>query len=152
MHNRVFRICHSLFLRTHINFYFDVDMTSAGWRVVGGKRNYYRSKWEANYARYLQYQLENEWVLRWDYEPHTFWFPVKRGCVSYLPDFHVEALTASGDYSPYWIEVKGYWDAKSLTKVKRFYKYYPNEKLRIIDGRWFANNNQKMRMIIKGWE
>jgi hypothetical protein len=42
------------------------------------------------------------------------------------------SLILKNDGSHYWIEAKGYMDAKSKTKIKRFNKYYPNEELRII--------------------
>jgi hypothetical protein len=120
-----------------------------GWREIGGKRIYFRSKWECNYSRYLEYQKENKLILDWFHEPQTFWFEkIKRGCRSYLPDFKVINL----DSSVIWFEVKGYYDAKSKTKIKRFAKYYPEETLILIDGTWFSKNNKMMRVVIKDWE
>lgn len=122
---------------------------SAGWRTIGGQACYYRSMWESNFARWLQYQVDHEMIASWEHEPHTFWFlEIKRGVRSYLPDFKVYNL----DGSHYWVEVKGYWDAKSLTKVKRLAKYYPQEKLILIDSKWFLSNNKKLKLIIPGWE
>jgi len=61
-----------------------------GWRVIGGIRKYYRSKWEANYARYLEWLKSKGEIQGWLHEPETFWFDgIKRGCLSYLPDFRV---------------------------------------------------------------
>jgi hypothetical protein len=37
-----------------------------------------------------------------------------------------------------WVEVKGYMDAKSNTKLKRFRKYYPSEPIRIVGKEWFT--------------
>jgi len=105
--------------------------------------------WEANYAKWLQYQVEQGLIASWEHEPHTFWFlEIKRGVRSYLPDFKIINL----DGSHYWVEVKGFWDAKSLTKVKRLHKYYPEEKLILIDSNWFLSNNKKLKMIIPNWE
>lgn len=51
-----------------------------GWREVGGKRCYFRSKWEANYARYLQWMKDQGKIAEWEHEPETFWFEaIKRG-------------------------------------------------------------------------
>lgn len=120
-----------------------------GWRTIGGKEKYYRSIWEANYARYLQFQKENGLIADWLHEPTTFWFEdIKRGCRSYLPDFKV----ILDDGSHHWIEVKGFMDAKSKTKLKRLEKYYPNEKISVVDSKWFSTNAKKIRGLIKDWE
>jgi len=102
----------------------------ASWAVIGGKNNYYRSKLELKYAHKLQLLKENKHILDWEHEPKTFYFDgIRRGTTNYKPDFKVYNL----DGSHYWVETKGYWDAKSITKVKRFYKYFPNEKLVIVN-------------------
>lgn len=124
------------------------NANSADWRDIGGQRKYFRSKWEANYARYLQYLQEGRLIEKWEHEPKTFWFEnIKRGVRSYLPDFKVyrQGLV-------YWVEVKGYMDAKSATKIKRFKKYYPEEDLRVVGESWFKENSKNLRLIIKGWE
>lgn len=123
----------------------------AGWREVGGQRCYFRSKWEANYSRFLQFYVEQKLIKSWQHEPRSdvFWFKgIKRGVVSYLPDFKVTLLDDSIQYH----EVKGYMDAKSATKIKRMAKYYPDVKLRVIDKEWFKKNNKTMKSIIKDWE
>jgi len=114
------------------------QLVECGWRVIGGSRIYFRSGWEVKVAMWLQVLQEGLQIESWQYEPKVFWFlEIKQGCRSYKPDFKVTAL----DGSHYWIEVKGYMDAKSKTKIKRFRKYYPNEKLIIYDKEWFAKNN-----------
>lgn len=123
--------------------------STAAWATIGDKRIYYRSLWERNFARYLQWKKENFLIQDWQHEPKTFWFEeIKRGVRSYLPDYLVTTIT-SGDV---WYEVKGYYDSKSLTKIKRFHKYYPEEKLFLIDAKWFAENNKRMRLLIPAWE
>ena len=122
---------------------------SASWRTIGGKTKFFRSRWEANYARYLQYLKEKNEILDWDHEPQTFWFVnILRGTRSYLPDFRVINL----DGSHYWVEVKGWMDKKSKTKLKRFAKYYPEEKLVLIQLRWFKENTPELKNAIEGWE
>lgn len=119
------------------------------WLELGGKNHYYRSKWEANYARYLEWQRKNGYIHDWFPEPQTFWFKsIQRGVRSYLPDFKV----IKNDLSHYWVEVKGYMDQKSKTKIKRFHKYYPSERLDVIEGKWFKKNNAKMKLLIKTWD
>lgn len=122
--------------------------SNQGWRTVAGRRIYFRSGWEVSYAWYLQFLKEKKQILEWEYEPTTFWFEsIKRGVRSYLPDFRITRL----DGTCWYAEVKGYMDARSRTKIKRFKKYYPQEQLCVIDGSWFA----KMRNIIPNtdnWE
>ena len=123
--------------------------STAGWRRIGGGDFYFRSLWEANYARWLEYQFNHKMIEVWAHEPKTFWFEdIKRGVRSYLPDFCVYKTATECE----WHEVKGYYDAKSITKIKRFRKYYPNEKLILIDSKWFAANSKKLKLIIPDWE
>lgn len=122
---------------------------SQGWREIGGKRCYFRSLWEANYARYLEWLKANDAIADWEHEPHTFWFDaIKRGVRSYKPDYKV----TEKDGSHWWAEVKGYMDPRSNTKLKRMAKYHPKEDVRVIDKTWFSKNNAKMRSLIAGWE
>lgn len=121
----------------------------AGWRNIGGKEIFFRSKWECNYCRYLQYLKEKGKIAGWEHEPKTFWFEsIKRGVRSYLPDFRVLRF----DQTIYWVEVKGYMDSKSKTKLTRFKRYYPNEQMELVTGTWFKANNAIMRNLIKDWE
>lgn len=101
----------------------------AQWCVINGKNSYYRSKLELAYARYLEKQKADGLIKDFAHEPRVFWFlNIKRGIRSYLPDFRVDNL----DDSCHYVEIKGYMDAKSLTKIKRFRKYYPGEKLIVL--------------------
>lgn len=126
-----------------------VTRSSAEWREIGGKRKYFRSRWEANYAFYLQFLKEEGHIQDWFHEPKTFWFEgIKRGVNNYKPDFQI----IKSDGSSLWAEVKGYMDSKSQTKIKRFKKYFPEETLIVIDKKWFAQNNPKMRLVVKDWE
>lgn len=121
----------------------------AQWFEIGGKRKYYRSKWEKNYALYLQWMLERGEIASWEHECKTFWFEeIKRGTRSYLPDFEVTLKDGRIEYH----EVKGWYDPKSLTKIKRMDKYYPEVKLRLVDAEWFKNNNKFLKSIIPHWD
>lgn len=121
----------------------------SGWRTIGGKAKYYRSRWEANFACYLEWLKSIGEIKAWEHEPETFWFKgIKRGVVSYLPDFKVEEN--NGDIVYY--EVKGYMDGRSRTKIKRMAKYYPEIKLAVIERRQYMEIQNKVGRLIKGWE
>lgn len=108
-------------------------------RALRGKREdlgetFFRSRWEANYARYLNALLAGGTITGWEYEPQTFWFEaIRRGVRSYTPDFRVDMWDGTHE----WHEVKGWLDAKSKTKLKRMKKYHPKEKVIVIDERFF---------------
>jgi hypothetical protein len=120
-----------------------------GWRTIGEKRIYARSRWEANYARYLEFLLKIGEIKKWEYEPETFWFKeIKRGCVSYLPDFRITNNDGSIEYH----EVKGWMDDRSKTKIKRMAKYYPEIKLKVIFRDLYKEIDTKLSGIIEEWE
>jgi hypothetical protein len=123
------------------------DASSCYSRARGGRRadlnnQYFRSAWEANMARYYNFV-----GIRWEYEPRTFVFePIRRGCVSYTPDFYL----LNEDR---WVEIKGWMDDKSKTKLKRFAKYYPEEskKLELITQKEYKEF-AKYGRLIPNWE
>ncbi len=115
---------------------------------IEGKAYSFKSKAEYRYSCYLEWLRINGNIIEWQYEPKTFWFEgIKRGCVSYKPDFLVLEL---GCHT--WHEVKGYMDSRSLTKIKRFSKYFPGETLIVIDQNWFKRNTAKLKGLVPGWE
>lgn len=121
----------------------------AGWRVVGGQRVYFRSRWEANYGRYLEWLKSIGNIKGWEHEPETFWFgKVRRGTVSYLPDFRITNNDGSIEYH----EVKGWMDARSKTKLKRMAKYYPTVKLVLIDSKCYKKLANQIKACIADWE
>jgi hypothetical protein len=121
----------------------------AAWHEIGGKRKYYRSKWESNYAYYLESLKVNGEIKDWTHESKVFWFEgIKRGCVSYLPDFHVIQNDGSDEYH----EVKGWMDAKSVTKIKRMAKYHPDVKLIVIDSKAYTALQKQVSATVPGWQ
>lgn len=123
------------------------DLTAATNPFVKARRGrredlggiFFRSQWEANVARYLN------WLgLRWEYETKTFEFPIRHGITRYTPDFWVP------DLNEFW-EVKGYLDAASKTKLKRMAKYHPDVKLLVIGRREYLEIKRLARLI-PGWE
>jgi hypothetical protein len=109
---------------------------------------YFRSSWEANYARYLNLRLKAGVIAGWEYEPDTFWFPIRRGTVSYLPDFKVTNPSGKIEYH----EVKGYMDPKSRTKLRRMAKYYPAVTVLVIDKPVYREVKQLYAGQIPEWE
>lgn len=122
---------------------------NAGWREFGGKRNYYRSLWEANYARYLQWLKSKGEIIDWEHEPETFWFEqIRRGVRSYLPDFRVW----ENDGSVNLHEVKGWMDSRSRTTLKRMAKYHPSENIILIREAEYKSIKNNLSRIIPDWE
>jgi len=120
----------------------------SGWREIGGLKKYYRSKWEANYARYLEFLRLKGRVASWEHEPEVFWFDgIKKGVTNYTPDFRVTNINGSIEYH----EVKGWMDPKSVTKIKRMKKYHPSVNLLVIDASIYKSIAQWSRLI-PGWE
>lgn len=109
---------------------------------------FFRSAWEANFARYLNWLLARGEIDAWEYEPTTFWFEaIKRGVRSYKPDFRV---TEKGRV--YYYEVKGWLDDKSKTKLKRMKKYHPTVEVRLFGEKDYRALKSKLSAIIPGWE
>lgn len=102
---------------------------------------YFRSKWEANYALYLDFLVEKEQIKNWEYEADVFMFEeVKIGTRSYRPDFKIFNFNGSIEYH----EVKGYMDSKSKTKLRRMLKYYPEIKLVLIERDAYTDIKKKL--------
>lgn len=124
-------------------------------RAAGGRRpdlgdTYFRSSWEANYARYLNLLKARGEILDWAYEWKTFEFePIKRGSKFYTPDFRV----VFPDHHHEWHEVKGWMDQKSRTKLARMARYFPEEVVKVIGVDWFRQAQRGgLDGIVPGWE
>jgi hypothetical protein len=132
----------------------DPRLRSAHSRSRGGRRPdlgnmYFRSSWEANIARYLNWLKERGDIAEWAYEAETFWFEeIKRGVRSYTPDFRITERPGS---EPYYWEVKGWHHPRGKTALARMARYYPQVRIVVIDedaykaiARW--------RALIPNWE
>ena len=115
------------------------------WAIVGIKEPaYFRSEWEFYYAVFLEKLRQEGKIMDWKHEPKCFWFEgIKRGVRSYLPDFCIVHLNGSEE----WAEVKGYFDSKSQTKMKRMAKYHPEVKIRLVDSAWFKQNLKFLKAL-----
>ncbi len=98
-----------------------------------------RSKWEANYARYLL------WInKKYSYESKTFPIILPKGEKgTYTPDFLVENE---------WQELKGWEDRSEIKKWELFNKQYPNERFVLIDRKKYKQIERIYKYIIPNWE
>lgn len=125
-------------------------------RSKGGKREdlggvYFRSSYEANYARYLNYLIANgDDIEKWEYEADTFEFEkIRKGVRFYTPDFKV----TFGDGHIEYHEVKGWDYPRGKTARKRMQKYYPHIKLLLVERDFFrAVRAQGFHRLIPNWE
>ncbi len=126
--------------------------SSAGWRDVGDKRCFFRSRWEANYARYLELQKSNREIAGWKHESKTFWFEsIRRGIRSYKPDFEVLGM----DGSTWFVEVKGFMDKQSATKLKRMKIHHKHVTVLLVDQHEYLQIEKSVlegRIKILDWE
>lgn len=117
-----------------------------GWFQIGRKKMFFRSKWEANYALYLNSLVEQKQIKRWEYEKDVFIFhAIQFGTRSYRPDFKIFNNNETIEYH----EIKGFMDRKSKTKLKRMTKYYPEIKLLVVDSLCYRDIKNKIGKVLK---
>lgn len=97
---------------------------------------YFHSRWEANYARMLNYL-----GVVWEYEPKTF----DLGTQNYTPDFY---LPATEEY----VEIKNFLWKYSKVRDEKFRKLYPSIKLKMILKEDYLELQEKYAKSIKNWE
>lgn len=123
-------------------------------RAHGGKREdlngaYFRSSWESNYARYLNWLIGLGEIKKWEYECDTFEFKnIRKGNIFYTPDFKITNNDGSIEYH----EIKGWMDARSKTKLNRMSKYFPEIKVILIDREAYYAIARSVKGFIPGWE
>lgn len=129
------------------------DEANAHSRTKAGRRadldnRYFRSAWEANYARYLNWLIEQGEIQGWEYEADVFVFHGEtRGAITYRPDFKVTERDGEIVYH----EVKGWMDGPSKTRLKRMKKHYPEVKV-IVIGEAEYKAVAKWKGMIPEWE
>ena len=110
---------------------------------VGERLLYFRSKWEANYALYLQWLKEQGEIKEWEYEPQPFYeFPIRHGTTRYLPDFQV----VKNDGTYYLVEIKG--RKQGMIKLKRMAKYFPKVKIEIVTAKEYNALKKKVGKML----
>lgn len=109
-------------------------------RCKGGFREdlgmYFRSSWEANYARYLNYQ-----GISWTYESETF--ELEPG-VTYTPDFVLSNQS--------YVEIKGWLTEKAKNKLRLFKEQYPHASLELVQRKKYRALYATYSTIIPFWE
>lgn len=111
----------------------ETNYTSAKGGIREDLNQYFRSNWEANYARILN--LENK---VWKYEVKTF--QLSEG--SYTPDFWIEDDNT-------FVEIKG--RSTALQKFQLFCKEFPSIKIKLIDAAEYVKLRKQYKDIII-WE
>jgi hypothetical protein len=124
-------------------------------RARGGRRTdlgdtWFRSSWEANYARYLNLLKRLGVVEHWDFEKECFWFEgIRRGVTSYRPDFRIKY---KGDDQLEYVEIKGWVQPKDRTKWARMKRYHPHIKLVVVGNKEYQALKSKWASSIPTWE
>ena len=114
------------------NFRYSKRVVAVGiTTTVGSRKITFKSKAELSFAEHLEFLRESGQIQYWSYEPHgsTFWFErIRRGVRSYKADF----LVVTNSREVQWYEIKGYLDSRSVTKLKRMRKYYPDIRIVLV--------------------
>lgn len=97
---------------------------------------FFRSTWEANYARYL-----NSIGTKWKYESVTYQLGENK---TYTPDFILE----DGSH----VEIKGWLMAKGAEKIRLFKEQYPQISLQIIGRPEYNALKKQYQFLIENWE
>ena len=109
---------------------------------------YCRSSWEHNVILILRLRQTQGLISEWHYEPDTFRFPVKRGVLSYTPDFRVHYPDGTSVYQ----EVKGYMNQRSRTALERMAKFHPEHTIIVIDTQAYRALEIEYAGMFPNWE
>ena len=117
--------------------------------VGGGAREdigdqWFRSTWEANYARLLNHLKDRYLILGWEFEPGYFDLDDEK----YLPDFKVVSLNGLVSYH----EVKGYMDETSERKLGKMARLYPDVPFVLVDSGVYSSLEDCYSGIVPNWE
>ncbi len=108
----------------------------AGIRSDIDKTTYFYSRWEANFARLLNY-----WEIEWVHQPKVF----DLGTQKYTPDFYLP------QYDIY-IEIKNFLWNYSRIRDEKFRKLYPNKKLILLLKEDYLKFEKRYSDFIPNWE
>lgn len=125
------------------------DNIQRGNYLIGDKEIYFRSKWEANYALYLEWLKVLGEIKDWKYEPYPRYDFVifEKGKpkvlgLGYLPDFKV----TRNDNSFYLVELKG--KKQGMQKLKRMAKYYPDIAIELVTAKEYEVLKKKVGKML----
>ena len=111
---------------------------------------FFRSRWEANYARYLNHLKDQGDIYEWEFEPHTFKFPDQtERPYSYTPDFRIYKTKHS---KPEYHEIKGWMDELSKKKLALMNKHYLDVSLIVIGEPEYMALENEMGEQLLNWE
>ncbi len=108
----------------------------AGIRKDINDKIYFYSRWEANYARLLNYI-----GIEWEYQPKTFDLKTQH----YTPDFYLPKADT-------YIEIKNFLWKYSKIRDEKFRKLYPAIKLTLLLKDDYLKLENKYSHLIKNWE
>jgi len=108
----------------------------AGIREDIDPKLYFFSRWEANYARILNFE-----GTKWVFQPRVF----KLKTQNYTPDFY---LPKTSEY----IEIKNYLSDYSRNRDEEFRELYPKTKLKLILKKDYLKLQKKYSDKIEHWE
>jgi hypothetical protein len=111
--------------------------TSKSFRREDLENTYFRSSWEANFARYLNLK-----GIAWEYEKYRFKLSNNK---TYIPDFFLPQENK-------FIEVKGYWRSQALKKFKMFEEEYPNISIEVFGKEEYKQLEEEFKDKIRNWE
>lgn len=106
----------------------------------------FKSRWEANWAHWLEWLKSTGNVLSWQYEPDSFPLRVRGNNVRYIPDFKVE-WNGKTEYH----EVKGLMDQRSRDKIRAMRRQHNRVRLMVIDSRVYHSLRRRFNQIVPGW-
>jgi len=99
---------------------------------------YFRSSWEANFARCLNYL-----GIQWLYELSVFVLEIAGRETTYRPDFYLPKMKL-------YVEIKGYW-VTDLSK-KKFESFAESHPILLIELEEYQILTEKFAHKIKNWE
>ena len=118
-----------------------------GYRTIGDRRVYFRSAWEANYARHLNAQKASGAISDWEYEPFTFSLEANEPPYSATPDFLVRFPDGRSEFH----EVKGWLDERSKRQLRLLSEQHGALCLVLIDSKVYSRLKADVATA-EGWE
>lgn len=109
---------------------------------------YFRSSWEANVARWLEWMKACGSVKAWKYEPESFPVVIDGKRRRYVPDFRIDWAGTLVEY----LEVKGRMDARSEAKLKAMKNQHPCVRLRLLDAAGYRTMARETGPQFPTWE
>lgn len=97
--------------------------------AIAGTTYRFDSKLEHTYAILLEHQRRSGQIEAWEFHPEAIQFEKhKHGVTQYVLDFKVTHRNGTVE----WVECKGYIDARSATRVRRFCQYRSADELVLV--------------------